>query len=153
MHVICYDTFLLQQPELSHVHVCPLAHSPSETPLGEAAAHFRYIEQGERQVHAPARSRPRTHARAHARLFLCKHCRYARACCETRQPSPSAGGRAPSGSPAERSGGVNRATKICCTDLSCDSTVNRRVQIRFKAAGRFGSYTYLLCHAELNSEP
>lgn len=98
--------------------------------------------------------RAHAHARSHARLFICKHCRYARACCETRQPSPSAGGRAPSGSPAERSGGgVNRATKICCTNLSCDSTANRRVQIRFKAAGHFGSYTYLLCHAELNSEP
>lgn len=70
VNIICYDTFLLQQTELSHVHVCPLAHSPLETSL-KAPTHFHYFEYGESQPHTPARnarSRPCTHS--HTRSYL-----------------------------------------------------------------------------------
>lgn len=45
------------------------------------------------------------HALSHVHLFICKHCRYARMRCKKHQPSPSAGGRTPSGSLVERNGG------------------------------------------------
>lgn len=101
VNIICYDTLPLQKTELYRVRVCPLAHSPLETSL-KAPTHFPDYKYGWGESDALSCTRLHAHALAHAAIYL-----QTLQVCENNaasgiRPSRSAGGRATSGSLAER---------------------------------------------------